>query len=476
MVFHEHTGIHTPQHIHFIGICGVAMSAIAIAFHKKGWKVTGSDVGFYPPISTHLKEEGVEYYPGWHVENMTKYGNPDIVVVGNVASSTNPEWEYVQEKHIPYKSYPEIIAEYFLRDHSIVCAGTYGKTTTSALLSHILVEADKHPSYMFGGLTQNNTMPSACIDQGQYSVVEGDEYKTARWDSRPKFKLYSPTHVLLTAVSWDHADIYPTEQHYFNEFYDLVNAVPNTGYIVANTDQPGVTQVLKQRTSTARLISYGTKDQEYTYSNLTQTTQGISFTITHKQTAYAIQSPMIGAYMAENITGAFALANTIGISTETSIQSIASFTGMKRRLEKRLDNNITVIDDIAHSPEKAASVLQTLRTVYTGNIIAVFEPNGGNRQKEAIPQYAQAFNAATTVFIPRLTTIKTNPHDPNPPMDGNTLAHIVAKTHPDVHYIEEDDVLVQKILKKVHPGDVLVFLGSHGFRGMIEDMLNAYKK
>ena len=104
------------------------MSALALALQKRGFKITGSDKGFFPPISTYLKNNNVEYYPGWHPEKM---GTPDLVVVGNVAGSTNPEWLHVQENNIPYKSYPEVIAEYIIKEKSIVCAGTYGKTSTS---------------------------------------------------------------------------------------------------------------------------------------------------------------------------------------------------------------------------------------------------------------------------------------------------------------------------------------------------------
>ena len=120
------------KHIHFIGICGVAMSALALAFHENGWNVTGSDKGFYPPVSTHLKDAGVSYYPGWHPEKM---GTPDLVIVGNVAGSKNPEWVHVQEHKIPYLSYPEAIAKHLIAENSIVCAGTYGKTTSSTILS-----------------------------------------------------------------------------------------------------------------------------------------------------------------------------------------------------------------------------------------------------------------------------------------------------------------------------------------------------
>ncbi len=144
--------------IHFIGICGVGMSALAIAMHKNEHTVTGSDVGFYPPVSTHLKDAGVNYYPGWHPENM---GTPDLVVVGNVAGSENPEWKYVQEQKLPYVSYPELIAKYLIAPNSIVCAGTFGKTSTTTIMSWVLEKSDMHPNYMFGGLCSDASFPSA---------------------------------------------------------------------------------------------------------------------------------------------------------------------------------------------------------------------------------------------------------------------------------------------------------------------------
>src|SRR3990167_9349389 len=149
------------RHIHFIGICGVAMSGLALAFKKAGWRVTGSDVGIYPPISDYLKKNKVDYYTGWHPDLMCKNGKPDLVVVGNVASSNNPEWLYTQEQKLEYKSYPELIAEYIVRKNSIVCAGTYGKTSTAALLSWILYKAGMELSYMFGGLAIDGDFPSA---------------------------------------------------------------------------------------------------------------------------------------------------------------------------------------------------------------------------------------------------------------------------------------------------------------------------
>ena len=462
----------SQKHIHFIGICGVAMSALAIAFRKKGWAVTGSDVGFFPPISTHLQKQHITFYPGWHPEKMTANGKPNLVVVGNVAGSTNPEWNFVLENKIPYKSYPEVIAEYFLKEKSLVCAGTYGKTSNTTLLTWIFKHAGKNPSYMFGGLSAN-LEESAEITDGKWSILEGDEYKTARWDIKPKFSLYSPTHVLLTASAWDHADIYPTEKDYKNAFKNLVKMIPENGLLVACTDGENIAEVLEEYSH--KLIKYGESvENDYSYRNVRQTKEGLSFDIVHKDKTYKVMLPIIGEYMAENICGCFAMAHESGIEPEKIIQALGSFRGIKRRLEKRFSGEIDIYDDIAHSPTKAISVLSTLKNLYAGKVIAIFEPNTGNRKSQSFPAYANAFENADTVIIPRLTKVKSASEE-EMPAEGKELAEIISKTHKKVLLIEKDSELLEYIEKNTYGGDVVVFLGSHGFRGMIENLVDRLK-
>ena len=469
------------KRIHFIGICGVAMSALAAAFHKEGWDVTGSDVGFFPPISDYLKDNNISFYPGWHPEKMTESGDPDIVVVGNVAGSANAEFLYARKNNLNCKSYPEVIAEFIAQKNSLVCAGTYGKTSTAALLTLLLKNAGLDPTYMFGGLSANLMMSAKIHDKNdindnkKWSVLEGDEYKTARWDSRPKFKLYSPTHLLLTSVSWDHADIYPTEETYFNAFKDLAGMIPSCGLIVACVDDAKIKSVLTGNINGAKEITYG-KDPaaDYSYSQVEQTADGISFTIKHAGAEYKINAPVLGEHMAENICGCFAMAKEIGIDEKIVLKTIAEFKGIKRRLEKRSGGRITVYDDLGHSPAKAAATLKTLRAIYpTSKIIAIFEPNTGNRKSQSIPGYANAFADADEVIIPALTRIKINLKDTDPPFDGKKLAEIISKTHKNVLFIADDEELIKYILNKkpLLWGDVMVFLGSHGFRGMIERLI-----
>lgn len=434
------------KHLHVIGICGVATSALAIAFHKKGWKVTGSDKGFFPPISTELEKQGVEFYAGWHVEKM---GTPDIVIAGTASGSQNPETAYAKEKNIPIYSFAQAIGEFFAKKNCIVCVGTWGKSSSSAILSFIMKDMD--PSYMFGGLSLSHEA-SAKLTDSDWSVFEGDEYKSAPTDPTAKFFYYKPTHLLLSSISWDHADLYPTEQSYFDVFNKLISSV--SGPIVAHTST---------RKHVPQAIWYGTSDADYTYKGVVQTKDGIDFIITHKGNDFSIHSPMLGKFQAENITGCFAMAHSIGVAPEKIIERIAEFKGMKRRMEKRYEENVTIFDDIAHSPEKAAFTLENLREIYSGKIVVVFEPNIGGRERTAAYKYDNAFKDADMVIIPRLTKLKIKDVMP---MEGKELAEVIAKTHPNVKYIESDEELIKTL-----NGNVIAFLGSHGFRGMIEETI-----
>ncbi len=483
-----------PKHIHIVGICGVATSALAIAFHERGVRVTGSDKGFYPPVSTYLDEHHIKYHAGWHPEKIKEYGKPDIMIVGGIGTSlTNPEIIYAKENSIPFYPYAEILERYFIKKNSIVIAGTWGKTTSSSLLSFILIQASMNPSYFTGGLSLSH--PTGVLTDADWSVVEGDEYQVAIYDKRPKFVYYHPTHLMLTAVSWDHADLYPTEKKYFEAFERLVKEVPGSGLLVICDDDLGIRQVIEEaigntpkKLAERHIVSYGkTTNANYYYHDIKSTKKGLAFKITTKlkgkiQT-YEIYTPMLGRFNAENITGCFAMAMNIGIPAEKIIGAIQDFKGIKRRFEKRLDgeidsvskNGITVFDCHAPTPEKAYSILETLREVYDKKIVAIYEPNIGGRRRETASQYKGAFEMADMVIIPKLTKLKVADGDTNLPMEGDELVDIISKTHTNTKYKDNDDGVVSFAVSHVERGDVIVFMGSHGFRGMIEAVVEELK-
>jgi len=455
------------KHIHFIGICGTANGAEAIAFRNDGWKVTGSDKGFYPPISTMLDKAGIDYYAGWHPEKM---GTPDLVIYGVSSGSKNPETLHAREQGWETIAEGEARGKFFARENSIVVTGTWGKTSTSALLVSILQKTAIDPSYMVGGIMQDGS-PSAALTDSKWSVIEGDEYKSSPTDLTPKFVYAKPTHLVLSAVSWDHADVYPTEESYIKVFQDLISSIPVSGLIVAS-EHRSIAPVLEN--IRARVVRYGQRESnDYFYQNVKESKDGLTFEIVHESKTYPMESPMLGRFQAENITGAFAMAHEIGIKPETIIEAMSKFSGIKRRLEKRLENGVTVIDDIAHSPEKVRPVLKALKGIYSGKIIAIFEPNSGNRKHESAQGYNNAFVDADEVIIPRLTKLKKDHNAVELFMNGEELVEVIEKRNPKVkvRYEEDDKALVEYVTSDSKPGDVVVFLGSHGFRGMIEEVV-----
>lgn len=457
-----------PKKIHVIGICGVATSALAIAFKKAGTYVSGSDKGFFPPVSTELEKHKVTFYAGWHVEKMIENGLPEAVIVGTASGSQNPETLYAKENNIPIYSFAEAIGRFFARENCLVCAGTWGKTSSTALLSFILKEAALDPSYMFGGISLSHPA-SAALTSSDWSIFEGDEYKSSPTDPTAKFFYYKAKHLLLTAVSWDHADLYPTEKDYFDTFKKLVSSLPSDGLIIANCDNAGVKKVLGSK----KAVFYGQNSGDYIFKEVKQSENGLDFIINHHSDSWHIYSPMLGSFQAENITACFAMAHSLGLKAETIISAIAKFRGLKRRLEKRLDGKVIVIDDIAHSPEKAISVISTLKNIYKGKIWVVFEPNIGGRERSSATKYDHAFEKADAVIIPRLTSLKTSA-EKEKPMDGEELAKIISQSHTNVYHIDDDAKLVNFLKSSAKDGDVIAFLGSHGFRGMIEEVVNLF--
>jgi UDP-N-acetylmuramate-alanine ligase len=245
--------------------------------------------------------------------------------------------------------------------------------------------------------------------------------------------------------------------------------IPKNGLLVACHDGENVDEIAEK--FKGKIVWYGESSQnDYFYKNIKQTKEGLSFEIENNDQIYKIKVPIIGEYMAENICGCFAMACESGISAEKIIEALGNFKGIKRRLEKRFEGYVNVYDDIAHSPTKVISALNSLKKLYSGKIIAVFEPNTGYRQRNSASMYDNAFSDADIVVVPRLTKIKVA-EDAEKPMDGKELKNVIAKTHKNVFYINDDNKLIDFLKKQSTSGDAIIFLGSHSFRGMIEQLI-----
>jgi len=240
------------SHVHMMGICGTAMASLAGLLKDRGFKVTGSDSNPYPPMSTQIEGLGIQILKGYKKENLSP--RPDFVIVGNVISAQNEEAQELMRLGIPYTSLPKAMGELIIENReSVVISGTHGKTTTTSMMAWVLDQCGLTPGFLIGGIPKNYSH-SFRNPEGNYFVIEGDEYDTAFFDKVPKFIHYRPKHVVLTSVEFDHADIYKDLDAVKASFAKLMELMPENGTLVFNSDDKNVLALSEK--SKAKKIAY----------------------------------------------------------------------------------------------------------------------------------------------------------------------------------------------------------------------------
>src|SRR5678816_2108438 len=231
------------MHYHLIGICGTAMASLAGMLQARGHHVTGSDQNVYPPMSTMLRDLGINVLQGFNRENLNP--SPDCVIVGNAIPRGNPEVEETLVRKLLYRSQAEVVKEEFIRGrHSLAVAGTHGKTTTTSIAAWVIDQGDLNPTFLIGGVAQNFGH-SFRVTDSDYFITEADEYDTAYFDKGPKFMHYLPELAIVNNIEFDHADIYPDLNAVKLAFRRFMNLVPANGRLIAGWDSPNVRAVVE---------------------------------------------------------------------------------------------------------------------------------------------------------------------------------------------------------------------------------------
>src|SRR5215468_11402250 len=351
------------KHIHIIGIAGSAMSPLAGMLKESGYRVTGSDTGVYPPASTFLDRLGIPYNHNFDAAHLQP--RPDLVIVANIIARGNPELEEVLEKKIPYRSLPETLEEFFLPGkHSIVVSGTHGKTTTTAMLAWIFHSAGKQPTFLVCGVAENFGK-SYGLGGGPEMILEGDEYETAFWDRGPKFFHYHPDDLILTALEYDHADIYADFDAYQLAFQRLVNLVPRNGRTVIWGDS-AAGEALRKAAEKAfsPVITYGfERGNDWTAENAAIDGDGMNFQVCSGNQPYAeIRLSATGRHNVLNALAAFIIAQGRGIRRESIHEALGTFQSVKRRMDVKGEiDSILVVDDFAHHPTAIRATIEAAR-------------------------------------------------------------------------------------------------------------------
>jgi UDP-N-acetylmuramate: L-alanyl-gamma-D-glutamyl-meso-diaminopimelate ligase len=450
------------------------MASLAGMLQAKGCAVEGSDSDVYPPMSDFLERLGIRVYKGYRAENLIA-SKPDVVVIGNALSRGNPEIEYTLDSGLRYASMAETVKELFIRGrNSIVVAGTHGKTTTTAMLSWMLEQAGRKPSFLVGGIAENFGRSFQVAD-GPDFVIEGDEYDTAFFDKGPKFLHYLPRIVMLKNIEFDHADIYADLEAVKTSFRRLINIVPRSGLIVAGVDSPVVRELIPAAFS--RVATVGIESGDWRARNIGQGESGMRFEVWNGgNNTGSFEIPMLGMFNVRNALDVIVTARELGLDNDTIQAGLSSFKSVKRRLELLGEvSGVRVYDDFAHHPTAVAETLHAVRQRYPNDRIwAVFEPRSQTCRRRIFEQdFMKAFDPADEVVIARV--FSASHLRPEDQLSPDRLVEGIAGRGKSAQTFDSTGEIVSHVAGRARPGDHIVVMSNGGFDGIHGKLLTALK-
>lgn len=364
--------------IHFIAIGGSAMHNLAIALHKKGYQISGSDDEIFEPSKSRLAKYGLlPEEIGWNPDNITS--DIDAIVLGMHARQDNPELIKAQQLGIKIYSYPEYLYEQSRDKIRIVIGGSHGKTTITSIIIHVLSKLGIDCDYMVGAQLDGFEVMVKLSHEAKYMVIEGDEYLTSPIDRRPKFHLYKPNIALISGIAWDHINVFPTFKNYTEQFEKFANLITQNGSLVYCENDNIVKQIAQNCRNDIKTIPYNIPPYAIK--------EGKTF-LQHNNKNYELN--VFGEHNLMNINGAMKVLNQIGINDEDFLNAVISFKGASKRLELIGKNNNThIFKDFAHSPSKLKATINAVKNQFPDRkLVACIELHTfSSLNKEFLQQY-----------------------------------------------------------------------------------------
>lgn len=376
--------------VHFISIGGAVMHNLAIALHKKGYTVSGSDDHIEDPSRSRLAACGLlPEKEGWHPEVLTK--EIDLIVLGMHARGDNPELKKAKELGLKIQSFPEFLYEQTKNKKRVVIGGSHGKTTITSMVMHVLKGTNRKFDYMVGSsLDGFDDMVSLNPDSG-IAIFEGDEYLTSALDKRPKFLLYKPHIAVISGIAWDHANVFPEKEDYFRQFELFIDSVAEGGKLIYCSEDKPLCTLIEKRKYHPELISYNTH-------GYFQNRKGF-FAATHER---IVPMQVFGGHNMQNLNAAREVCLALGIDEEVFYRHMQNFTGAGRRLECIAEGSHTVVyQDFAHAPSKVKATIEAVAERYPSRRIhAVLELHTfSSLNTDFIPEYLSSAEAADQLIV-----------------------------------------------------------------------------
>ncbi|MEM7369301.1 MAG: Mur ligase family protein [Bacteroidota bacterium] len=446
--------------IHFIAVGGSIMHSLAIALHQMGHEVSGSDDHIYDPASSNLAAHGLlpERF-GWHPEQIT--GDIDAIILGMHAFEDNPELHRANELGLNIYSFPEFIFEHSKQKQRIAIAGSYGKTTVTSMVMHVLKGAGKKFDYLVGGQVPGFENSVQLSEEAPIIVLEGDEYLSSRIDKRPKFLLYKPHMVTLSGISWDHINVFPTEEEYVEQFRLLIRSLSKAADIIYCESDERLNTLIQEET-----------DPELHYLH---PFSHPSYLITEGKYTVEIEGEkgevsVIGKHNMANLLSAWKVCQLLGVEAQEFLSHIQSFIGAHSRLEVLQESSgEVVIRDYAHAPAKVQASVEAVRERFQDhNLIACVELHTfSSLNKDFLPMYQNTLGPADRKII------FVDPHaleKRRMPMISHQDLQEAFGDH-ELLYVNSPTELQEVIDQSLSGKDVLLMMSSGNFGGVNMDSL-----
>ena len=441
----------TAQRVHFIGIGGSGLSAIARLLVESGYEVSGSDQ-VLSPLAQDLAAAGVRVYSGHKAENIA---GADLVIRSSAVPDDNPEVIAARQAGIPVLKRSEYLGQWMENKIGIAIAGTHGKTTTTAMMAWALVCLNLDPSYIIGGVSKN-LGSNAHAGQGSAFVIEADEYDRM-------FLGLKPAVAIVTNVEYDHPDCYPTPAEYRQAFAEFVHSLKAQGVLIVCMDDQNAAGLVNELPSGRRAVTYGMHPlADYQARGVTLNSQGCcTFEVWRQHSGQltrlaelALQVP--GEHNVRNATAVVAAAHQLHLDLEGTARALAAFSGAGRRFDIRGEaEGIIVVDDYAHHPTEIRATLASARRRFPGRRVwAVWQPHTYSRTAALQDDFAAAFTDADRVIVTEIFASREKPSD------FSAYRVVRLMKHPAVHFTPSLEQATAHLLASLRPGDVLIVLSA----------------
>lgn len=445
------------ERIHFIGIGGIGMSGIASILKKQGYRISGSDVK-ESAITQKLLSEGILVFLG---HNPLHMGDAKIVVYSSAIREDNPELVAARNRGMVVMRRAQALAELMQEKTCIAVSGAHGKTTTTALTSHVLLQSGFYPTVAIGGILRN-LEDNCCVGESEFFVAEADE-------SDGTFLYYMPDYPIITNIDREHLDYYHSWQEILDAYTQFISHTKDKGCLFCCGDDPAIRQITAGYKG--RIVYFGlSSHNDYHPQDIRLNGFSSQFSCCHKDKILGkITLPLAGEHNISNSLAVIALGKELGIADEDIVSALSTFKGTQRRFQLKAEHNgIKIIDDYGHHPTEIRATLQAAKNVASQRLIVVFEPHRYSRTQFLMDEFVDSFQLADCVVLTDIYAASENPIEG---VSSEALYKRIKLKFPSVNvvYLAKEKI-VAYVLDMLKPGDVVLTVGA-GDIGKLSDEL-----